>query len=483
MSLSAAADASLAKFAGYSISLPETGRCELTHLLHRNSETAIYGCSRPGMVVKTFDLYCGKPDEVSYGPYMGYCVELENWTDVHGIEELRTRVPAFFGADIDYDRKVAFIAMEYLDGQDMLSWCQNAADSGYPEGWAEEFRASLFETLDIVRLFHKHEIILIDFKPDNVIRLATGAMKFVDMGAFFTPRHSQETDKYVYSATPDYAELVIDTSMVQTGLPIKQGADIFATGVAMFEMATGGSRLGMADDCAELMLKLPEIYLFRDSQIKDIWKAYPHLKELFPTITTQLQERRILFAEFWHLLKGYLRHQMPEWESMDEAQQREALIGAGMNFISDQLPDPLKWLAEPIAQATTLRSYRLTSIGDLMQKLITPIAEEVRADLMEHNTVVQMAKTLHPPIQFHEILNAWDVRRQPGSEHWAISSRRLANHEMREHALFLFVKQTSHDEFGHRFYDIVSDLEADATDEEPLTLQRLAGDPMAWLGA
>ena len=146
-------------------------------------------------------------------------------------------------------------------------------------------------------------------------------------------------DQVLAAAPFRHAGVVIDTSAVQTGQPIKPGADIFSCGVAMFEMATGESRLGMANDCAEQMLALPEVYLFRDSQIRDIWKAYPHLQGLLPLLQTQLQERRILFAEFWHLLKGYLGTQVPGWETMKEEERWPLLLETGQNFISDQLPD------------------------------------------------------------------------------------------------------------------------------------------------
>jgi serine/threonine protein kinase len=470
------------KFTGTSVPLPGLGRVRLTELVHQNSETAIYNSTRPGMVVKTFDLDCGKADEMSYGPFLSYRVELENWKDLQGIDELRARVPAFYGADVDYDRKLGFIAMEFLIGQDLLSWCQEAANLGYPEAWAREFRSALFETLDIVQRFHKHGIVLIDFKPDNVIRLSNGAIKFVDLGAFFTPRHNAELENYVYAATPDYAELVIDTSAVQTGQAIKPGADIFSCGVAMFEMATGDSRLGMAADCAEQMLKLPEVYLFRDSQIRDIWKAYPHLKTLLPSLQTQLRERRILFAEFWHLLKGYLGTQVAGWETMEEEAKWQMLLDTGRNFISDQLPDALKWLAEPIARATTLRSHRLTHIRDLVNYLAEPVAEEIRAEVLAKNLVVQMAHDLEPPVEFRETFNTWELRFDTVTNCWAMSTRRLANTEFRHIAPFTFLKQISADTEGHRFYEVVGDLEADFYLEERLTLDRLASDPMAWLG-
>jgi serine/threonine protein kinase len=470
------------KFRGWSVPLPGLGRVKLTELLHQNSETAIYNSTRPGMVIKTFDLDCGKADEVSYGPFLSYRVELENWNDLQSIDELRSRVPGFYGADVDYERKLGFIAMEFLIGQDLLGWCREAAELGYPEAWAREFRAALFETLDIVQRFHKHGIVLIDFKPDNVIRLSNGTIKFVDMGAFFTPRHSAELENYVYAATPDYAELVIDTSAVQTGQPIKPGADIFSCGVAMFEMATGESRLGMANDCAEQMLALPEVYLFRDSQIRDIWKAYPHLKGLLPSLQTQLRERKILFAEFWHLLKGFLAAQVPGWEAMKEEERWPLLLETGRNFISDQLPEALKWLAEPIARATTLRGHRLQHIRDLVAYLAEPVAEEVRQQVLAQNPIVQLARDFEPPVQFRDTFNTWELRFNTLTNRWAISTRRIANAEFREIAPYTFLKQISSDTEGHRFYEVCGDLEADMYGEDRLTIDRLATDPTAWIG-
>jgi hypothetical protein len=277
--------------------------------------------------------------------------------------------------------------------------------------------------------------------------------------------------------------LVIDTSSVQTGQPLKQGADIFAAGVALFEMATGGSRLGIAADCAEQMLKLPGIYLFRDSQIKDIWHAYPHLKPLFPLIHTQLLERQILFSEFWHLLKGYLASQVADWEALPEQQHREMLLATGRDFISDQLPDALKWLADPIAQATTLRSFRIENIAYIMEQIALPVSEAVREDILANNAVVKLGPDLFPPVEFTQAFNVWEVRQHPQNGHWAISARRLVANELRTVAAFTFLREALRDEEGNRFYEIVGDLEADYRGDERLILANLAADSKAWLGA
>jgi hypothetical protein len=158
------------------------------------------------------------------------------------------------------------------------------------------------------------------------------------------------------------------------------------------------------------------------------------------------------------------------------------LLETGRNFISDQLPEALKWLAEPIARATTLRSHRLTNIRELVNYLAEPVAEEVRAEVLAKNPMVQMARDLEPPVEFRETFNTWELRFDTLTNCWAISTRRLANAEFRHIAPFTFLKQISSDTDGHRFYEIVGDLEADVYLEERLTLDRMAIDPMAWLG-
>lgn len=466
---------------GLSVSLAGVGKVELTQLLNQNSETSVYATSHPGLVVKTFDVDCGKADELSYGPYLRFRVEVENFKDIQGIDELRARVPAFFGSDVDAGRKFAFIAMEFLHGENLLAWAQAAAMAGYPEAWVAQFRAALYETLSIVSLFHRHGIVLIDFKPDNVIRLFDGRVKFVDLGAFFTPRHGRDTENYVYSATPDYAELIIDASNVQTGLPLTQGSDIFSAGVAFFELAIGSSRLAIADETAQQMLAQPSLYRFRDSQIRDVWRGGPHLQNLLPLVETQLTERRILFSEFWHLLKSYLAVSVQEWESLPEPERQQMILATGTAFISDQLPAPLQWLAAPIARATTLRSFRLKSVAELEELISEPLSEAAREDLANHNILVQVARDLDPPVEFRETLNSWEVRLNPRSEHWAICSPRAAC-ELRGMAEFTFLKEVGRDEEGHRFFQIVGDLEADNFRNGKLTLAQLADDRSAWVG-
>jgi serine/threonine protein kinase len=466
---------------GLQIALAGVGRVQLTQLLAKNSETAIYRTTYPGIVVKIFDLNCGKPDEISYGPYMSFTLEQANFEDILEIPDLRPLVPAYYGSNIDYEKKYAFIAMEYLEGADLKSWCEQAALNEYQAEWITEFKQAIHESMAIIRRFHKHGIVLVDFKPDNIIRLSIGGIRMVDLGAFFTPRHYGATDKYVYSATPDYAELLIDASNVQAGLPPTEASDIFSVGVAWFEMATGGSRLEINPATAQEILQRRDIYLFRDSQIRDIWRSYPHLMEALPTVETQLRENRVLFSELWHLLKSYVASQVPDWEILTSSQRDEIILETGTTFIMEQLPERLQWLASPIARATVLRSIRVKTIAELMQLVESPIGDDVQFDLRDHNSFFDYLCDRESSSGTHLQLNTWDVRFLDKCHHWAISAS-AACRQLQNAADSIYLKKFAVADHGDRFYQPSDEFHADQLQDAPLILSRLRDDHSAWLG-
>jgi serine/threonine protein kinase len=466
---------------GLRLELAGVGELQLTEILITNAETEIYYTSHPGVLVKMFDLDCGKADEISYGPYLGFTAEVENFEDIRGIDELQAHVPTFYGAGVDYERKYAFIAMEYLEGDHLESWCAQASRGIHSSEWVDELRQAIYEALNILGLFHKHGIILTDFKPHNILRLNDKRIKFVDLGALCTPRHGRDSHTYTYAATPDHAEVLIDASNVQTGLPPSEATDIFAAGVALFEMATGRSRLAIGDATAEEILSQPAVFRFRDTQIKDVWKAYPHLKELLPLLQTQLEERQILFADLWPLLKGYLASKLSEWDALPPEQQGQIILAAGTTFIMEQLPSHLQWLAGPIARATVLRSMRLKDIGTLMRLIGKPVSEYVRDDLLQRNDLVQYLRDVQGTLDFVERLNTWEVSLHPKTGHWTILAS-VASAHLGDSAQFTFLKQGFATPQGDRFYQIVGDLEADDFDGGKLSCWHLRDDHFAWIG-
>jgi hypothetical protein len=172
---------------------------------------------------------------------------------------------------------------------------------------------------------------------------------------------------------------------------------------------------------------------------------------------------------------------MPNWEALTPAEQDQILLATGTTFIMEQLPPRLVWLADPIAHATMLRSARLKSITELMQKLALPIPDPIRDDLSEHNCLVAALGQLQMPVAWMADLNAWDVRLDKQSGHWAVGARAAAA-ALTDNAAFLFLHQSHLDADKHRYFHVVDDLEADDVQGSKLTLTQLAGNHFAWLG-
>lgn len=470
-----------AKHTGAVLSLPHLGDITLGEVFAENAETRLYVTSHPDVLVKVFDLDCGKPDEISYGPYESFRLELANFEDVLKLPDLCMVLPAYHGADIDYEAKLAWIAMEYLHGQDLESWTGAAMDGEAERDWLEDFRASVFETLSIMNRFHRHGIILIDFKPDNVIRLKGKNVKFVDLGALFMPRHRRDLESYLYSVTPDHSEVLIDASNLQSGVPPNEASDVFAAGVALFELATGRTRLLIDDQTADEILRRPEIFLFRDSQAKDIWHCYPHLKDDFPLMQTQLEERSLLFSEVWHLLKGYVGTKVEGWDNLDRESQGQILLATGTTFILEQLPAPLAWLAGPIAQSTVLRSLRLNRIDDLMALFAIPAEEYAVEDIKTTNSFVEYLRLMDEPVAFTEKLNSWEVKLDSTTEHWLLAAP-AAFRQFEQCAHLVYLKSFRGGEGGARYFRVADEWEADDVEDRKLTLGDVSNDRNCWIG-
>jgi hypothetical protein len=229
------------------------------------------------------------------------------------------------------------------------------------------------------------------------------------------------------------------------------------------------------------MLGLPSIYLFRDSQIADVWRAFPHLREALPLVKTQLKERRLLFSEVWHLLKAYLAARVPDWETLPPNQQDQILVSTGTTFILEQLPSPLTWMAGAIARATVLRSLRVRDLRALVQLLGNPAPDHALTDVAEHNCLVKHLQGLGLETDFAGRLNTWEVRRDRQSGHFAVAAP-LAARELADNARFVYLRQTHTDEEGQTYWHAVDELEADAAAGAKANLAQLRNNHHAWVG-
>lgn len=468
------------KFSGTSIDLAHLGLVGLTQVLSQNNETALYLTDHRGVLVKLFDLACAKADEISYGPYAAFESELANFEEVQRNDALRPLVPCYYGAQVDYQKKFAFIAMELLEGTDLKSWCEGIAGTDLDAEEVLELRRTMHEMLLILEMFHRHGFLLLDFKPDNLLRLESGSIRLVDLGALFTPRHTRRLASFIYSATPDHGEVLIDASNLQAGVPPSEASDVFAAGVALFELVTGQSRLRIDPTTADEILQSTSLFVFQDSQTRDVWRAYPHLRDVLPLLRTQLEERRILFADVWHLLKAYVSARVPDWETLPPEQRDQILLTAGTTFILEQLPPPMTWLAGPIARATTLRSLRLNSVSELLALLADPVHETVLQDLAQHNSLIACLRQLDLPLDLLEHLNTWDVHRDAAGSHWAIAGP-FAARQLGDNAQFVYLKKVIEDGHGRSFWKAVDEFDADERDGLRLTLREMSDDHRSWI--
>lgn len=187
-----------------------------------------------------------------------------------------------------------------------------------------------------------------------------------------------------------------------------------------------------------------------------------------------------MFAELWHLLKAYVAARVPGWEDLPEAEHEQILLSTGTTFVMEQLPEPLAWLAGPIARATALRSQRPASVGALLPLLGQPADPAVLADLEAHNHFLAHLRNLEVSTDFATRLNAWDARRNAVSQRWGISTP-LAAWQLGGTAGCIFLKRLTEDPAGHTWWTAVDEFEADMLGGVRVNLAGLGADHQSWL--
>ena len=122
-----------------------------------------------------------------------------------------------------------YIVMQYIDGEDLKSLIQHSAPLP-----VRDVRSIIGNVLDGLQAIHAAGIVHRDIKPQNVLIGKDGIARVTDFGVADVQSTSGLTGEGLTIGTVDY----MAPEQAQ-GLPLTPAADLYATGVMLYEMLTG----------------------------------------------------------------------------------------------------------------------------------------------------------------------------------------------------------------------------------------------------
>jgi len=188
--------------------------------------------------------------------------------------------------DIGRSDRVAYMAMEFLEGQELRRLMQ--ARAPIPIARALDIGAQVAEGLQFA---HDRQIIHRDIKPANIMVLNDGLVKITDFGIARMRTNEVKTMTGMILGSPKY----MSPEQV-SGKRADTRSDIFSLGVVIYEMLTGTSPF-VADNIHGVMYQtmnfnppaprtlnpeLPEVlnYIVAKALAKNLDDRYQHAKDL-----------------------------------------------------------------------------------------------------------------------------------------------------------------------------------------------------------
>ena len=131
--------------------------------------------------------------------------------------------------DVGEDNGRHFIAMEFLDGQNLRDILQ--VRSPLPVSEAVDICCQVLEALSCA---HANGVVHRDIKPDNIQRLSSGVVKLTDFGIARLEEEPALTSNGQVFGTPSY----MSPEQIE-GKAVDHRTDIFSLGVVLYEVLTG----------------------------------------------------------------------------------------------------------------------------------------------------------------------------------------------------------------------------------------------------
>ncbi|MCO5217673.1 MAG: protein kinase [Thermomicrobiales bacterium] len=145
--------------------------------------------------------------------------------------------------DFGQEQGVLYIVMQFVDGQTLKSLIQQRAPLD-----PRETRRIIGHVLDGLQAIHAVGIVHRDIKPQNILIGRDGVAKVTDFGVAEVGRSSGMTNNGMTIGTVEY----MAPEQAQ-GAELTPSADLYATGVILYEMLTG--TLPFAGTSREIMLQ------------------------------------------------------------------------------------------------------------------------------------------------------------------------------------------------------------------------------------
>ncbi|OPY12614.1 MAG: Serine/threonine-protein kinase PrkC [Syntrophus sp. PtaB.Bin001] len=177
--------------------------------------------------------------------------------------------------DVGEDSDLAYMAMELLDGTDLVKYCSK--DNLLPIPEVVRIVSLVANALDYA---HKNGVVHRDIKPSNIMILKNGEIRVADFG-IARVMSSSKTQTGVVLGTPSY----MSPEQI-SGQKIDGRSDLFSLGVVFYELLTGEKPF-QGESIGTLMYKITS------TTPKPLRERAPHLPELFADIMDKAMEKDI----------------------------------------------------------------------------------------------------------------------------------------------------------------------------------------------